>query len=230
MDKKIIIGLIFAITVGLLAWLFMESSKPLPGQKIEDLGRDHLTDLSEISYNSNPPTSGAHFPVWAKKGLYDRVLSDGHLIHSLEHGYIVISYNCDQEAVSFQPLAIRHASAHEGEPIEIHNIATGSAKPLMQMKVSIAGEMSAFTPQNPPEKEVELSSNFQSDSCRQLIENLGKLAEKYEQVIVMPRPNLDSRIALTAWTYLDKFDDFDEARIKRFIDAHLNMGPEKTQE
>jgi hypothetical protein len=31
---------------------------------------------------------------------------------------------------------------------------------------------------------------------------------------------MDTRIALTAWTFLDGFDDFDEARIMAFISAH----------
>lgn len=229
MDKKFII-ILTILFLGLLAWLFMESSKPLPGGKIADLGQTHVTDISDITYNSNPPTSGTHFPVWAKRGVYDRVLSDGHLIHSLEHGYIVISYNCDQEAVSFQLSLIRHASAHEGEPIEIHNIATGSAKPLMQMKVSVAGEMSVFTPENPPAKEVELSEKFQSESCKNLVSQLSLLLEDYHRLIIVPRPGMDNRIALTAWTYIDKFNEVDLERIKKFADAHHNMGPEKTQE
>ena len=33
---------------------------------------------------------------------------------------------------------------------------------------------------------------------------------------------MKTRIALTAWTYLDKFDEFDAERITDFIEAHIN--------
>jgi hypothetical protein len=39
-------------------------------------------------------------------------------------------------------------------------------------------------------------------------------------VILAPYPNLETRIALTAWGRIDTFEDFDEQRIVRFIDAY----------
>lgn len=215
-SKVIIIIVVITVITAFLAWLFIESTKPpppLPGTKIDDLGRSHITNIEGVTYNSNPPTSGPHFPVWAKRGVYDRVLSDGHLIHSLEHGYIVISYNCGKE--------ISNASVQE---------ATDSAKPLTQMKISLSGEMSAFTPQNPPEVEVELPESFNSDECSTLVDQMGGFLNDFQRVIVVPRPNLDSRIALTAWSRVDKMDEFDSERIKEFIDAFHNKGPERTVE
>ncbi|MDZ4296371.1 MAG: DUF3105 domain-containing protein, partial [Patescibacteria group bacterium] len=50
------------------------------------------------------------------------------------------------------------------------------------------------------------------------------------KVVVVPGPNLDTRFALTAWTRLDKFEDFDEERVRRFIKAYRNKGPEATAE
>ena len=35
-----------------------------------------------------------------------------------------------------------------------------------------------------------------------------------------PYPDMGTRIALTAWTFIDKFDLFDEARISEFIGSH----------
>jgi hypothetical protein len=46
------------------------------------------------------------------------------------------------------------------------------------------------------------------------------------KVIVSPYPNLDTRYALTAWTWIDKFNDYDEGRIADFISKHVNQGPE----
>lgn len=45
-----------------------------------------------LSYNSNPPTSGPHYPEAAKEGFYDYELPDEQLVHNLEHGDIWISY------------------------------------------------------------------------------------------------------------------------------------------
>jgi len=228
----LIIGSLAVVLIVFLGWLFIISTKPqgpLPGVQVEDLGRDHITDISGKVYNSNPPTSGPHFPVWAKKGVYDRVLSDGYLIHTLEHGYIVLSYNCDKKEVTGYRLQVT-VYAHEGEPVEIHNIATSSAQPLMQMKAVAGGEMSWFTPNNAPEKEVELPESFNSNSCKELVRELGSFLDDYQRIVVVPRPNMDTKIALTAWTRLEKLNSFDRERIKTFIDAFQNKGPEKTIE
>lgn len=40
------------------------------------------------------------------------------------------------------------------------------------------------------------------------------------KVMLAPHDGLNARISLAAWTFLDSFEDFDEARIQRFVDAH----------
>jgi len=97
LKKLSILAVVIAIFVYLVFSLYKSATKTLPGQEVPDLGAEHSSDISGITYNSNPPTSGKHFPIWAKKGIYDRVISDGYLLHSLEHGYIVISYNCSKK-------------------------------------------------------------------------------------------------------------------------------------
>jgi len=57
------------------------------------VSRDHITQGAAGSgYNSNPPSSGPHWPMAAKNGVYDKELPDEQLIHNLEHGHIWISY------------------------------------------------------------------------------------------------------------------------------------------
>lgn len=98
MDKKYIwIGGGVLITVSFLAWLFYASTKPLPGTKIADLGRGHVQIGTEIQYNSNPPTSGQHYEDWTRAGIYTEPKDDRNLVHSLEHGYIVMSYKCETD-------------------------------------------------------------------------------------------------------------------------------------
>lgn len=65
------------------------------------------------------------------------------------------------------------------------------------------------------------------DASVELVDNLKRLASEYKQkVILTPRAANDSLIALAAWGRLDKFDYWDEARIKKFIKAFKNKGPE----
>jgi len=37
-------------------------------------------------------TSGPHYAEWTRAGIYNRAPEDGNLVHSLEHGYVIISY------------------------------------------------------------------------------------------------------------------------------------------
>jgi hypothetical protein len=46
-------------------------------------------------------------------------------------------------------------------------------------------------------------------------------------VILPPYPAWRTRFGLTAWTRLDAFDDFDEARIVRFIRAYRGIDHHK---
>lgn len=72
----------------------------------------------------------------------------------------------------------------------------------------------------------------ESGACKTLVGQLEDIArkKKLSKLIVVPRPTLDTTFALTAWGYIDKFDEFDAARIERFIDYHRDHGPEKTKD
>jgi hypothetical protein len=60
-----------------------------------------------------------------------------------------------------------------------------------------------------------------SDGCSELVAQLSEIVEGYDEgVILEPYPQMDTRIALTAWQRIDQFDEFDEERIVRFIRAY----------
>lgn len=192
-------------------WFMARETTPKPGESIPDLGRDHVADSTPVTYNSNPPTSGPHNSQWEKAGIYDKPLNERKLIHSLEHGYIIISYNCDYKKQSnLRWPVVGKVSAHVDENDkfieEANNASAASHLDLSKWKGDV--------------------------NCQQLVTNLTDLANKKRvwKLVVVPRPNLDNRIALTAWTRLDKFYDFNEARIVAFIDAYRDRGPEKTME
>ncbi len=57
-----------------------------------------------------------------------------------------------------------------------------------------------------------------SPECPDVVEKLTAIVKRYNEfVLLAPRPGMDRRIALTAWGKIDKFDEFDEGRIVRFI-------------
>ena len=59
-----------------------------PGQ-----GQRHVDQLPRnFEYNSDPPTSGPHNPVWAPWDAYDDPVDPLRFVHNLEHGGVVVLY------------------------------------------------------------------------------------------------------------------------------------------
>lgn len=56
----------------------------------------HVDACSPIQHATNPPSSGNHYPTWADFGVYDFPLPRGYWVHNLEHGAVVVTYNCPQ--------------------------------------------------------------------------------------------------------------------------------------
>jgi Protein of unknown function (DUF3105) len=59
-----------------------------------DEGAFHVNCTPVPTYGTEPPSSGNHYPIWADFKTYTTPVPWGHLVHSLEHGAIVIVYNC----------------------------------------------------------------------------------------------------------------------------------------
>lgn len=89
-----LLGVLIAVglLIGWFIWNASIRSKNLPGEFIPDQGRRHVSDRNHEPYNSNPPTSGPHFPQPAEWGVYKEEIPDEVLVHNLEHGGIWISY------------------------------------------------------------------------------------------------------------------------------------------
>ena len=64
---------------------------------------------------------------------------------------------------------------------------------------------------------------YSCQNCPELVKQLATIAERYDRVILAPYTGLDQKIALTAWGRIDKFNEFDEARIVTFIKAHMGI-------
>lgn len=55
----------------------------------------HVPEGSVITWNSNPPSSGTHYPVWANFQEYDKPIERGYTVHDIEHGAVDLFYRCD---------------------------------------------------------------------------------------------------------------------------------------
>ena len=74
-----------------------DDSQPVP-----IVGRDHIAPGAQPSrYNSNPPTSGDHYPAPVPAAFYEQQVPDAYLVHNLEHGQVWLSWRdeADREAI-----------------------------------------------------------------------------------------------------------------------------------
>jgi hypothetical protein len=58
-------------------------------------GWSHVAEGTAIAYQSNPPASGPHYPVWARYQAYTTPVARGHWVHNVEHGAIVLLHRPD---------------------------------------------------------------------------------------------------------------------------------------
>lgn len=87
-------GLVIVLIIGGSIWYGKKRNQNLPGASFLEVGREHI-DLNGVlpkPYNSNPPSSGAHFSSPANWGIYDYEVNDKIFIHNLEHGGVWIAY------------------------------------------------------------------------------------------------------------------------------------------
>jgi Protein of unknown function (DUF3105) len=58
-----------------------------------EAGRTHIDAGQQPgNWNSNPPTSGDHLANWLQPGVYDGEQDPRAMVHSLEHGYVLMLY------------------------------------------------------------------------------------------------------------------------------------------
>src|SRR6185503_17416156 len=59
-----------------------------------DEGAYHVSCTSTPVYQTQSPSSGNHYGCWPEYRIFDLPLPWGNLVHALEHGAMVIVYNC----------------------------------------------------------------------------------------------------------------------------------------
>jgi hypothetical protein len=64
----------------------------------------HVAEGSPVTYRSNPPASGPHYPVWARYQAYTTAVARPYWVHNLEHGAIVFVHRPDAPAATIATL------------------------------------------------------------------------------------------------------------------------------
>ena len=54
----------------------------------------HIALGTDVTYSSNPPSSGPHYPIWAAFQEFATPVDRRNYVHDLEHGAVVLLYNC----------------------------------------------------------------------------------------------------------------------------------------
>lgn len=75
------------------------NSFPAVGVPVDEMPHTHVAPPTAITYNHNPPTSGCHYNLGygnapIQTGAYNVEIPPEYWVHNLEHGYIVVLYNC----------------------------------------------------------------------------------------------------------------------------------------
>jgi hypothetical protein len=89
------------LVAGLIGYVVWGAAQPPVGESVAIMGDiSHVEDGTDPGpYNSNPPTSGRHYPTSLTPGFYDTNVyqyPEGYLVHNLEHGYVIFWYNCSE--------------------------------------------------------------------------------------------------------------------------------------
>ena len=101
--SRLIVGGLGFLVISIIGFVVWITIRPPIGEGFPIMLPNHIADnIDPGEYNSDPPTSGPHYAEGLPGGFYDEtdlaqlpVYPDGHLVHNLEHGYILFWYNCN---------------------------------------------------------------------------------------------------------------------------------------
>ena len=84
-------GLAAVAALAVVIWLVY--LQPRPGESVSTYGAADHSGQPEGGYSTSPPTSGPHLPQapsWGEQSRLSEVLQ----VHALEHGGVLVQYNC----------------------------------------------------------------------------------------------------------------------------------------
>ena len=166
-------GICCALSIIIIGIIWLASQdKNQKGEEVPILGRNHVPEGTKVTdYNSNPPTSGNHWPSPADWGFYNTPLADEQLVHNLEHGGIWVSYkDADDQTKTklLKLIAQKYPQAVIISPRELNDakIAVASWGRLMKLETFDETKINEFIKaniNNSPEKLASLDSETPSE-------------------------------------------------------------------
>lgn len=91
-----LIGLGVALAIAVPTGVNFYRQSQLPGERFRSLGNVHIgLDAPTPAYNSDPPTSGPHYPSvgpWGSHTELSSALADPYLVHNLEDAGVILWY------------------------------------------------------------------------------------------------------------------------------------------
>lgn len=158
------------LVVGLIGLIVFQQTREKPGRTVSLQGTDHIEKGTQhVAYNTKPATSGPHWIIGGEApvpwGIYKEPIPDEAQVHNLEHGGVMIQYDCDCP--------------------------------------ELAQRLEDFYSSYVPAHRIPM---FPTSS----------------KLVVAPYKGIEGghRIALTAWGRIDTFDEYDEGRIVKFVEAY----------
>lgn len=163
-ETKVITGIVIVTIIILVGgiWLLTKQdakeqaklNKPLMGQEIPIQGRNHVPDGTKVDYSTNPPTSGNHYVNPQPGGIYDKAPADGNLVHSLEHGAVILWYKSELSKDQVDKLKQVYDSAAVSKKIMVPRdsldtqVALTSWGRLLKLEASDEAKIKAFMETN----------------------------------------------------------------------------------
>ena len=90
------------------------------GATVETFALDpspHVAVCSVVTYSTNPPTSGPHYPSWAAFKVYTSPVPRGFTVHAMEHGAVVVAYNCPDGCDADVAALVDYLAARPADPL-----------------------------------------------------------------------------------------------------------------
>ncbi|MGH7326718.1 MAG: DUF3105 domain-containing protein [Polyangiaceae bacterium] len=160
----------------------------------------HVAIGSDITtWDSNPPSSGEHYPIWAAYQAYSTPVPRGYYVHDLEHGAIDLLYNCAIGDAG-QEVTLDASGGDDGDG------GDAGAGPCPTVAAQLQAIIDAF-PSDP--------------KCDPT------MGQPRVRFVLTPDPLLDVPVAAAAWGWTYKASCVDSATLSQFAKDHYDQGTEE---
>jgi hypothetical protein len=158
------------------------SGQPITGQQEDDLGRNHVAVGTSVTYTYCPPASGQHYNAAGDGPIQPRYYSpdDSTIpqgwIHNLEHGALVILYNCTAGGCDDADQATLKALATNFPNSPKCNLAPGILSPVITRFDNMKAKFAAVVWDR-----VLFQDTLNTDQMLQFFKNVGETTNPEQQ-------------------------------------------------